>query len=161
MGNGKVLVAGGQRVGDRTDEIKSAEIYDPSTSIFGLTGNMTTMRVFHTAILLKNGTVLIAGGHKWIRAPHGGVVETVLLATAEIYDPTSGTFIPTGDMVAGRYRHTATLLMNGEVLIAGGQTMTGSSDSAELYDPNTGKFHPAGRLGVARFSPTATLLTLH
>lgn len=116
------------------------------------------MRVFHTATLLQNGTVLIAGGHKWVRAPHGGIVETILLATAEIYDFQFGTFRATGDMTAGRYRHTATLLANGEVLIAGGQTIAGASDSAELYDPDTGKFRPAGRLSIPRFSPTAILL---
>ena len=74
------------------------------------------------------------------------------------YDPGTDTFAPTGDMSTDRYGHTATLLMNGEVLIAGGSTMNGYTDSAELYDPQTGKFGLTGNLHCARFNHTATFL---
>ena len=86
-------------------------------------------RVFHTATLLNNGKVLVAGGHD---------------ASAEIFDPTSGTFAATGSMSVGRDSHTATLLANGKVLIAGGENVSGPLATTELYDPNTGPLPPRG-----------------
>src|SRR5262245_33863371 len=73
--------------------------------VFVATGALTTSPVFHTATLLPDGTVLIAGGH----------LNAGSLASAELYDPESGTFRPTGAMLAARGGHTATLLANGKV----------------------------------------------
>lgn len=115
------------------------------------TGSMTAPRKYHTATLLENGTVLIAGGSSgW-----GGA-----LISAELYDPTAGTFTATGSMTAERYEHTATLLGNGTVLIAGGWNDASGSilTSAELYDPAAGTFSSTGSMTVARFWHTATLL---
>ncbi len=110
---------------------------------------MITARENHTATLLKNGMVLIAGGD--------GLAG--ILASAEIYNPSARTFTATGKMTAARFRHTATLLPNGQVLIAGGEDSSGAAlVSAELYDPATGRFSPTGRLNTARESHTATLL---
>ena len=117
---------------------------------FVLTGSMTSARQWHTATLLNNGKVLVAGGLKT-----GG-----FLASAELYDPAAGTFTATGSMTIGRYNHTATLLNNGKVLIAGGEsaTATGLGTSAELYDPAAGTFTATGSMTMWRISHTATLL---
>src|SRR5437016_793336 len=88
---------------------------------FTTTGSLNTARYFHTATLLPSGKVLVAGGPA--------------LASAELYDPASGTWATTGPLGTGRNNHTATLLPNGEVLVAGGTDISGTAvASAELYD---------------------------
>jgi len=119
-----------------------------SASGFTLTGSLNTPRDPHTATLLSNGTVLIAGGQN----------STGVLASAELYDPTGGSFTPTGDLTMARSFHTATLLVNGIVLVAGGQNSGGALASAELYNPSNGTFTATGGLNTARFGHTATLL---
>jgi hypothetical protein len=100
-------------------------------SSFTATGAMTTPRVLHTATLLPDGKVLVAGGTD----------ELHFLDTAELYDPDRGTFTPTSTpMTSRRENHTATLLRNGKVLIAGGYDGSQSVRSAELYDPASGTF---------------------
>ena len=119
-----------------------------SSGAFTATGNMTTARAGHTATLLPNGTVLIAGGSG--------------SASAELYDPTTGTFAPTGNMITARTTHTATLLADGRVLITGGFVGLSNSPtaSAELYDPSTGTFTALGDVSLATSQAvhTATLL---
>ena len=119
---------------------------------FAPAGNVTIRRASHTATLLANGMVLLAGG-----SSGGGT------ATAELYDPITGTYTPTGSMVVKRYEHEAALLPDGKVLIAGGydDTLPGGPDSlasAELYDPATGTFTATSSMSVERSRPTATLL---
>jgi hypothetical protein len=109
---------------------------------FAATGPMSTPRAFHTATLLPNGNVLITGGVAF-NAYSGG-----LLATAELYDPSSGVFIATGSMNTEREGHAATLLSDGRVLISGG-----SEDlSAEIYDPATGIFTATGDMVALPYS---------
>ncbi len=112
-----------------------AELYDPKTGTFSATGSMTAARFYQTATLLADGRVLVAGGG-------GDYTNRQFLATAEIYDPTTGTFSPTGPMTAARTYHTATLLANGRVLVTGGYGDLAPLASAELYDPTTGTFSP-------------------
>lgn len=114
---------------------------------FKATGSMGTARQWHTATLLANGKVLVAGGLDTGGGP---------TATAELYDPTSGTFAPTtGDMTTPRSSHEATLLSNGNVLVTGG-----GSDTAELFDPASGTFTATtGKMSSVRISHTSTLLT--
>jgi hypothetical protein len=144
--NGKVLIAGGSDNSGKTTN--TALLYDPSTGNYSNTGNMTVGRDFHTATLLPNGKVLIAGG----RTIGGG---TTYQASAEIYDPATGTFTAAGTMSSSRYGHTA-VIFNGKVLIAGGANNAAVA-SAELYDPATGTFTPTGSMAVPRQYFTATV----
>lgn len=114
--------------------------------------SMTVGRAAHTATLLPDGSVLLAGGFR-----SQGTSE-IPIASAELYDPRTNTFTPTGDMNVARSGHTATLLPNGLVLIAGGWAADGRTSTAELYDAQTGQFHYAANMLGPRASMTATLL---
>jgi PKD repeat protein len=147
--SGKVLVAGGF---NSAGPIAGAELYDPATGEFTLAGSMTASRHSHTATLLADGRVLIAGGYSLVNG------STVPVAGAELYDPATGIFSATGSMSSTRIRHTATLLPDGKVLIAGGLVNGASSTSAELYDPASGSFSVTGAMSDARYFHTATPL---
>jgi N-acetylneuraminic acid mutarotase len=111
----------------------------------------TTTRVGHSVTRLPNGKVLVAGGH-------GDGIE--MHRTAEVYDPASGTWSPTGSMTVPRREHTATLLPNGKVLVVSGDANVYSPrpSSAELYDPATGTWSAAAAMATPRHRHTATLL---
>jgi hypothetical protein len=127
---------------------------------FSKTGSLSASRTQHTATLLLNGKVLIAGG--WGKDDCDsdrkyGCMST--RTTAELYDPQNGSFIETGRLISARTEHTATILPSGKVLVVGGRkSYSEVIASAELYDPVTGKFKAAGSLITARSSHTATLL---
>jgi hypothetical protein len=110
------------------------------------TGSLKTARFHHTATLLPDGRVLAVGGERGHNP----------LATAEFYDPGTGTWSATGSLNTARYDHTATLLPNGMVLVAGGEL--GELDSAELYDPATGAWSATGSLNDGRADHVETLL---
>jgi len=150
--NGKVLVAGGR---GPTDILTSAELYDPATGAWTAAGTMSTRRWGHTATLLPGGKVLVAGGS----SNHAGDnAHGVHLSSAELYDPASGVWTPTGEMSTPHDNHTATLLPNGMVLVAGGNDTNGALARAELYNPASGAWTKTGSLATPRYWHPATLL---
>jgi hypothetical protein len=152
LSDGRVLITGGADVQEHA--VASAELYDPKSGTFSPTGSMTTARVFHTASLLSDGRVLIAGGDLGTWSYDGP-----FLASAEIYDPKTGTFNPTGSMTTSRAWHTATPLADGRVLITGGEHARTDLASAELYDPKTGTFSATGSMTAGRLYHAATRLS--
>ena len=118
----------------------------PNTWSF--TGSMATMRAWHTATLLPNGKVLVAGGYN----------NSGALTSAELYDPATGIWSATGNMGVARDHHAATLLPNGKVLVTGGWDDGDPLASAELYDPATGTWSATGSMDDSRALQTATLL---
>ncbi len=145
----------------------SVEIYDPATGLWASTSDMTYRRAHHTATLLANGTVLVAGGNAIpLDGSTMGVQVDQLGASAELYDPSTGSWTPTGSMSKPRHYHTATALADGRVLVVGGSWYQSSSSScvtvyadAEIYDPASGTW--AGKLNLVhqRVEHTATLLS--
>lgn len=148
--NGKVLVVSGHsRSGNY--EVPTAELYDPATGTWTNAGSLANARDSHTATLLLDGRVLVAGG-----GPDG--LQYTSLSSSELYDPATGLWTTTGSMLAARQAHTATLLPDGRVLVAGGYNQGSFISSAELYDPVTGTWRATGPLATARGVHTATLL---
>ena len=150
---GQVLVTGGANCGDDCppDHRGRAELYNPTTRTWTNTGSMASSRWNHTATLLPNGKVLVAGGYGRDLHFSGSLV------TAELYDPATGVWTPTGSMNTTHSYHTATLLPNGQVLVAGDINVS-TMNSAELYDPATGMWTPTGSLVNGRYEHTVTLL---
>ena len=154
LANGKVLVAGGTNNGVA---LTSAELYNLMAGTWASTGSMHVARSQARAVLLPNGSALIVGG----------CVNDCLSATtssAELYNPTAGTFAATGSMVQARAEFGITLLANGQVLVAGGCTAYDANgclavtNKAEIYNPATGTWKATGALRGARHAMTATRL---
>ena len=154
LGDGRILVAGGAG-GDETiaglESMASAELFDPASLTWASTGDMIEARSGHTALLLRDGSVLVAGGGD----PNGSGGGR----SAELYDPATGNWTPTDGMTQARAGHTATLLPGGTVLVAGGNGGGGPfRDSAELYDPASGTWSPTGDMIQGRANHSAILL---
>ncbi|HXO66209.1 MAG TPA: kelch repeat-containing protein [Steroidobacteraceae bacterium] len=156
--NGTVLVAGGN-IGtcSCTTFVSSADLYNPTTDSFTPTGALVTARYAHTAIVLTNGMVLVAGGF-------GGATSTLQsggapLASAELYNPSTGTWTATGSMTTARMNQTATLLPTGEVLVAGGYTGTATTATAEVYNPSSGTWTAVASMFTPRQSQGGALLS--
>jgi hypothetical protein len=165
--DGRALIAGG--MGKDGRPVRPAELYNPASGQFVPTGNMLQPRYDHTETLLTNGKVLLTGGNTTRAVAN-------YLDTAELYDPATGTFSPTGKLTrvcdpeqdkffyegymgAVRARHTATMLPGGKVLISGGAGANGKAEaSAELYDPASGQFATAATMVSPRQDNRATLL---
>jgi hypothetical protein len=144
--NGKTLVAGGLR---GTTALASTLLYDATARTWTATGNLGTPRYGHTATLLGNGKVLVAGGQ---------TAAAGFTTTTELYDPAAGTWTATGSLTTARANHTATLLQDGRVLVAGGSDASSHFSSAEIFDPGTGTWTPTGVLNAARAAHSATPL---
>jgi hypothetical protein len=161
LGNGKVLVAGGIGAGAQfpAPGLPSAELFDPVAGTWAATGNLHGGRWGHSAVALQDGRVLVAGG-RTIR--NGQSVRA--LRTAELYDPTAGTWTETGAMTDARGGHSAIVLQSGKVLVCGGTVTVSRDDEAplafcELYDPTAGTWAPTGSLLSPRGQHQATPLT--
>ena len=151
LGDGRVLVAGGF---DASDVTASAEIFNPAANsgigAWSGTGPLDTARYYHTASLLADGQVLVAGGT-------GHSMPVI----AELFDPTAdggvGAWSATGSIGTGRYHHTATLLADGRVLLAGGYNGYYLAIT-QYYSPEDGTWADTDSLGIGRRKHTATLL---
>jgi hypothetical protein len=135
----------------------AAELYGPATGTFAPTGSMIQAQGGATITRLADGRVLFAGGTQ--ASDSDGKLVLTRLATAELYDPATGTFSATGSMTRPRADHTATLLDTGEVLVAGGDGDSSDEDkTAELFDPATGTFKRTGDMTIGRAMAKATAL---
>ncbi|WP_437927614.1 kelch repeat-containing protein [Sorangium sp. So ce291] len=126
---GQVLVVGGSNGGGRRELIDAVELYDPMTATWTSRAPLSTVRYAHSATLLPDGKVLVAGGRR--------DVDFVLLYSAELYDPVTDTWTPAESMNFARAGHVATLLPGGKVLVAGGAPYEADLGRAEIYDPAT------------------------
>ena len=151
LSSGKVLVSGGQNRLVQPTSIASAELYDPATNTWAAAGTLATARSVHTATLLPNGKVLVAGGLNTAASASN-------IRIAELYDPATNAWTSAGTMTAARYAHTATLLPSGKVLVTGGVTASGDVATSELYDPATNSWTAASPMGAPRNLHTAVLL---
>jgi len=156
LSDGRVLVVGGLSVpgaaGAANNINAGAETYDPQTGKFTQAGPMAFNRNGHSATLLEDGRVLVAGGQDL-----GSVPSLMVFDTAETFDPSTGQFSLTGAMQASRSEHIAALLPNGKVLVGGGY----GSDfgSADLFDPATNSFSSTGPMTSYVTAATAALLS--
>lgn len=154
LNNGTVLVIGG--LNPEGGSVATAEIYDPATGSFTRIGDMARARFEHTASLLADGRVLIAGGLEG-DANDFGFFPT---PTAEIYDPATQSFSPGGEMPQEAASHTASVLLDGTVLVAGGRGNTCPSEGAAvaIFNPASNRFRANVSLPERRAGHTATTL---
>ena len=137
--DGRVLV--------RADYDTSAALFDPATGAFSPTGLLSWARLDAATAVLHDGRVLVFGGDI---KPHG---QVVISSEAEVYDPATGRFTPTGPLSAAQFVGTATTLADGRVFVT-----TGDAGQAELYDPSTGTFTPTGSMTTPRGQYTVSIL---
>ncbi|AUX45004.1 uncharacterized protein SOCE26_064830 [Sorangium cellulosum] len=154
LDDGQVLVVGGYHGEFRIATLASSELYDPPTESWIPLGSMVIPREEgHTATLLGDGRVLVTGGivPMW----EGPSVPS---PEVEAYNPRNHEWMRKNPMPSARVRHTATRLLSGKVLVAGGNDGSKPLDSAELYDPVGGTWTSARSMNVARAGHTETLL---
>jgi hypothetical protein len=132
----------------------SAELYYPFVGWIPA-GRPISPRTHHTATLLQDGRVLIIGG---IDVSLSTYAVDRALASAELYDPGTNAWLPAVGMRTARRGHTATLLADGRVLVAGGTQTDWLNDRAEIYDPRADRWSDAGELPAAIYYHAATLL---
>ncbi len=167
LADGKVLVAGGGcnsghgscNAGSFLDNLSSAELYNPKTGTWSVTGSMHFERQYFTATLLGDGDVLVSGG--FASCDDDFCYDN---RQAELYNPKKGTWSVTGSMHQAREQFSATLLASGDVLVAGGLDEGGSSgysktsSEAEVYDPASGTWTPTHSMSEPRYGQAAVLL---
>jgi N-acetylneuraminic acid mutarotase len=149
--NGKVLVTGGIGAEGEKGILNSAEIYDPGSKTWTVTGSLFRPLVYHTATLLTNGQVLVAGGKPTYESD-------ITTDEAELFNPSNGTWSPTARMMLRLCAHSATLMPNGRVLVVGGSADDEVQPGVESYDLATGKWEPEANLLKGRSIHSAALL---
>jgi len=164
IANGQVLVTGGQDVYASTSEwtTSAAQLFDPTTNSWSATSSLpnTESRSRHTAGLLANGDVIVAGGKQIISDPN--YVETSR-ATAAKYVPDTGLWTSVASMSVARAAHSASILSDGSFLVAGGETLDTANAvddvlaTAERYDPSANAW-TSSSLAVSRVEHTSELL---
>ena len=160
LADGTVLVTGGLSGSSATGPgLASAELYDPKTRAWTATGGLAAARWGHSAALLADGTVLVAGGS----TVRSGATATAL-RSAERYDPATRLWTAAAAMTDARTGHTAVPLAGGTVLVCGGVAPVGTAEDpalafCELYDPQADRWTPTGSLLRARRGHQATLLS--
>src|SRR5438046_6331317 len=142
--NDQVLVAGG---GGNSGALASAQLYHPAIGRWQRIADMNHSHGDHTATLLPNGLVLVAGG-----AACNGAGSTGRCGPSELYDPTTRKWKDTGSLRRARWDHRATLLPNGQVLVAGGRNNNRDFVSAELFDEAAGLWKENSRMSNLRVS---------
>jgi N-acetylneuraminic acid mutarotase len=155
--SGKVLVAGGY--GDdgfgQLGQQAASETYDPAANDWLPAGSLNTPRLGATATLLRNGSVILAGG---VGVPStAGVENTGYVFATEMYDPTLDQWTVVGPLHHARASHSATLLPSGKILVAGGEDF-GGLVTAELFDPVTQLWSLPINMGAIRLGHAAVLL---
>jgi len=151
LADGRVLVAGGST----PTPTATAEVYDQRTGTWAATADMASPRTYHAAVLLSDGRVLVSGG-----VVQSLPTSSIVTAATELFDPRTGTWTVGAAMRERRWNHTAVVLADGRVLVAGGygQDARSALGSAEVYDPSTDTWVSAGAMCVARRMHTTTLL---
>ena len=165
MNDGRVLVVGGDAgipnfsggggtanfpsAGSQSNIVATAEIFDPVSMQWAFVNPLPAPRYAHTATLLNDGRVLVAGGSDATGA---------ILASVEIFNPATQTWTAGASLTAAREYHAATLLADGRVLVSGGTNAIGPLASAEIYDPVADSWSPAGTMNATRVLHSATLL---
>ena len=153
LADGNVLAVGGQDDSSTdlfTTFYNSAEQFDTATETWPATlSSLDQALVGHSATLLEDGNVLVAGG-----APDGATTQ----AAAYLYDGTTDSWTSTGDLMEPRMLHTAIQLRDGRVFVVGGRNGGSSFSSAEIYDPQSGSWFSAGESARSRLGAAATLL---
>jgi hypothetical protein len=169
LADGRVLVAGGPQLFRNTDDPPTAELYDPATGTWTPTGQLNQGRYQHTATRLTDGNVLVTGGTCPIGFCRGGPEPSgETKVSSELYHPATGTWtscpgvvgLPDcpGWLLRDRAAHSATLLLDGQVLAVGGADNNETRNSAELYDPFTFSWTPTSTLTDNRYGHGAALL---
>jgi len=150
--NGDVLITGGTRYGGY-DDISSTELYNPESQKWEFSGNLNQPRRGATLVLLNDGKVLIAGGRQ------GRPDVPGFIASAEIYDPITGKWSITGDMNIPRVFAESIRLLDGKVMVFGGEgPWFEYGKTTEIYDPTTGKWTQTGDLNMIHYWPSTLLL---
>ena len=145
LDDGRVLIVGGRAAGRPV----AAWISSAPDGSVSASAPLSTPRAGHAAVRLPDGSVLVAGGTTMVQTGVGAAEAPT--ASAELYLPASGVWMPVGSLGAPRTGLTATALADGRVLVAGGSGGSGALDSMEVFDVAAGAFHPAGHpVGASR-----------
>jgi hypothetical protein len=141
--DGRVLLAGGIAGGGSALPLADAMLFDPARNRWEEAGAMSTGRTGHSATLLRDGRVLVAGGSDQLLGSPTGEVDS-----AEVFDPETRSWTPTGRLRTARHSHFAALVRGGDVLVGGGQTRTGAFASTERWSAATGRWTEGPALGA-------------